>query len=72
MPVTLADDDRSFGEDAVHLAAVSERPRVGRVVAELLVDGGCALPYRIVDLEHGLERLVVDLHELDRILRGGA
>jgi hypothetical protein len=66
--VALLDHDGGLREDLVHLP-VLQRPGVGLVVPELVVDQRRVLCQRVLDLQDRVERLVVHIHGLDCILR---
>ena len=67
LAVALADGHVGLGEQPVDVAR-GEVPRVAAVGAELLVHERRALLERGLGVDHGRQRLVVDLDELGRVL----
>ena len=72
MPVTLFDRHSGVVEEPLGCVGVAEAPRVRPVVTQILVDRRRVVFQRIFELEDGIERVVLDVDELERVLHVGA
>ncbi len=66
--VPARDDDVRRVDRGLHVACI-ELPDVALVRTEVGVHERCVVRERLLDVEDGRERLVLDLHELGRVLR---